>query len=49
MNVLCDLVLLQTLSSGPGWEPDLSSGGAGAELQHGDGLAGREGGHCGRQ
>ena len=48
MNVL-DLYLLQTLISRPGCEPALSSGGAGAELQHGDGVAGREGGHCGRQ
>ena len=34
------------LSSRPGWEPALSSGGACAELQHGVGGAGREGDHC---
>ena len=39
---------LRFLSSMPGWEPSLSSGGAGAELQHSDGVAGREGGYCGR-
>ena len=49
VNVLYDLSLLQTLISRPGWEPALSSGGAGAELQHGDGGAGREGDYCGRQ
>ena len=48
VNVL-DLYLLQTLISRPGCEPALSSGGAGAELQHGDGGAGREGDSCGRQ
>ena len=37
------------LSSRPGGEPVLSSGGAGAELQHGDGGAGREGDYCARQ
>ena len=47
MNVL-DLSLFQTLISRTGWEPALSSGGAGAELQHSDGVAGREGGYCGR-
>ena len=31
------------LISSSGWERPLSSGGAGAELQHGDGGAGREG------
>ena len=31
MNVLCDLSLLQTLSSKPGWQPALNSGRAGAE------------------
>ena len=35
-------------TSKPGWEPALSSGGAGAELQHSDGVAGREGGYSGR-
>ena len=47
VNVL-DLSLLQTLISRPGWKPALSSGGAGAELQHSDGIAGRDGGYCGR-
>ena len=37
------------LSSISGWEPALSSGEAGAELQHGDGGAGREGDYFGRQ
>ena len=45
MTSLC----FRLLSSRPGWEPALSSGGAGAELQHGDGGAGREGDYCGRQ
>ena len=45
VNSLC----LRLMSSRPGWEPAISSGGAGAELQHGDGVADREGGHCGRQ
>ena len=49
MNVLCDLSLLQTLSSKPVWKPALNSGGAGAELQYGDGVAGREGDFSGRQ
>ena len=49
MNILCDLPLLQTLSSKQGWEPALNSGVAAEELQHGDRVAGREGGHCGRQ
>ena len=37
------------LSSRPGWEPVISSGGAGEELQLGNGGAGREGDYCGRQ
>ena len=43
VNILCDLSLLQTLISRPGWEPGFISGGAVAELQHGEGGAGREG------
>ena len=44
VNVLCDHYLLETLISKPGCEPALSSDGAVAELQHGDGVAGWEGG-----
>ena len=36
-------------SSRPGWKPVHSSDGAGAELQHGDGGAGRKGDYCGRR
>ena len=43
-----DLSLLQTLILRPGWKPALISVGAGAELQYSDGVAGREGGYCGR-